>query len=201
MSGVVLRCPNCGTTRAAPGECEACHEAQVRHYCTNHTPGRWLDACACPQCGARFGEPPRPPRAPAPAAPVRAPAPVAAARPASPAALRSPYPSPGRPRAGGEASERRERLPPAAEAEVDSRDERPAVRTTTWHDLLRAAARARPVPPLPREAAPYPEAAPRRRGPGGCLLRVVLLFMFLFVAFATAPFLFGRALLQMFGIY
>ena len=48
MSGVVLRCPSCGTTRAAPGECDACHEAQVRYYCTNHTPGRWLELAVVP---------------------------------------------------------------------------------------------------------------------------------------------------------
>ena len=66
MSGVVLRCPSCGTTRAAPGECEACHEAQVRYYCTNHTPGRWLDSRSCPQCGSQFGVPDRPPAVPRP---------------------------------------------------------------------------------------------------------------------------------------
>ena len=47
MSGVVLRCPNCGTTRSTPGMCEACHEAEVRYYCTNHTPGLWLNASTC----------------------------------------------------------------------------------------------------------------------------------------------------------
>ena len=61
MSGVVLRCPSCGTTTAASGECEACHEAQVRYYCTNHTPGRWLDSRSCPQCGSQFGVPDPPP--------------------------------------------------------------------------------------------------------------------------------------------
>lgn len=55
MSDVVLRCPNCGTTRPSPGECEACHEAEARYFCPNHTPGRWLDAPACTACGARFG--------------------------------------------------------------------------------------------------------------------------------------------------
>ncbi len=61
MSGVVLRCPNCGTTQSSQGECEACHEGQVRFYCTNHKPGRWLDGQACPQCGAVYGRPdPRP---------------------------------------------------------------------------------------------------------------------------------------------
>ena len=48
MSGVVLRCPSCGTTTAASGECEACREAQVRYYCTNHTPGRWLELAVVP---------------------------------------------------------------------------------------------------------------------------------------------------------
>lgn len=56
MSGVVLRCPNCGTTRALPGECDACHEAEVRFFCTNHKPGHWLESAQCPDCGARFGE-------------------------------------------------------------------------------------------------------------------------------------------------
>ena len=55
MSGVVLRCPNCGTTQALQGECEACHEADVRYFCPNHTPGRWLDAPVCAFCGARIG--------------------------------------------------------------------------------------------------------------------------------------------------
>jgi predicted RNA-binding Zn-ribbon protein involved in translation (DUF1610 family) len=63
MSGVVLRCPNCGTTRDAPGECDACHEAEVRYYCTNHAQGRWLEQRVCPQCGAKYGDPlPVPPR-------------------------------------------------------------------------------------------------------------------------------------------
>jgi hypothetical protein len=56
MSGVVLRCPNCGTVQTGMDECEACHEARVRYFCTNHTPGLWLDAAFCSQCGARFGE-------------------------------------------------------------------------------------------------------------------------------------------------
>lgn len=57
MSGVVLRCPNCGTTKASPGECDACHEAEVRFFCTNHKPGLWLESTQCPDCGARFGQP------------------------------------------------------------------------------------------------------------------------------------------------
>jgi hypothetical protein len=56
MSGVVLRCPNCGTVQTGMGECEACHEAKIRYFCTNHTPGLWLDTALCSQCGARLGE-------------------------------------------------------------------------------------------------------------------------------------------------
>jgi len=65
MSAVVLRCSHCGTVQPEPGECEACHEAEVRYFCTNHSPGVWLDTDACPQCGARFGQAaaPPPPRA------------------------------------------------------------------------------------------------------------------------------------------
>ena len=55
MSAVVLRCSNCGTTQSVGGECEACHEAQVRYYCTNHSPGRWLEGQVCSQCGAVYG--------------------------------------------------------------------------------------------------------------------------------------------------
>lgn len=53
MSDVVLRCPNCGTTQSSDGECETCHEARVRWFCVNHTPGRWLDGPVCAECAAR----------------------------------------------------------------------------------------------------------------------------------------------------
>lgn len=84
---VVLRCPTCGTTRPTPGDCEACHEAQVRYFCTNHTPGLWLDVPTCPQCGARFGEARR--------APTPLPVPPARTRPTAPArSPASPPPAP-----------------------------------------------------------------------------------------------------------
>jgi hypothetical protein len=75
MSGVVLRCPHCGTTQATPGECEACHEAEVRWFCPNHSPGRWLDAPRCPECGAGVARE-RPPPPPPPAPPSRRPSAV-----------------------------------------------------------------------------------------------------------------------------
>jgi hypothetical protein len=55
MSAVLLRCDNCGTSQSARGLCEACHEGQVRYFCTNHNPGRWLETKKCPQCGAEYG--------------------------------------------------------------------------------------------------------------------------------------------------
>jgi len=67
VSGVIIRCPNCGTTQSTLGECEACHEAGTRYFCTNHEPGRWLDGPACAVCGVRYGMEPAtsrpPPRA------------------------------------------------------------------------------------------------------------------------------------------
>ena len=89
MSVVVLRCPHCGTTQATPGECEACHESEVRYYCPNHAPGRWLDGPACAECGAAVGrEPtvrPAPPRRTPAAPPLGIPR-----RPARPARPRHP---------------------------------------------------------------------------------------------------------------
>ena len=55
MSSVIIRCPNCGTSQAALGECEVCHDADARYFCTNHDPGRWLDEPRCAMCGARYG--------------------------------------------------------------------------------------------------------------------------------------------------
>lgn len=61
MSAVVLRCDNCGTSQSGLGLCEACHEGQVRYFCKNHNPGRWLDGPKCTQCGAAYGISPGPP--------------------------------------------------------------------------------------------------------------------------------------------
>jgi hypothetical protein len=61
LSAVILRCDNCGTSQSALGDCEACHEGQVRYYCKNHNPGRWLDAPRCSKCGAEYGVTVNPP--------------------------------------------------------------------------------------------------------------------------------------------
>ena len=163
MSVVVLRCPACGTTQGQPGECDACHEGDVRYFCTNHTPGRWLDEPTCDGCGARFGvaAPARPkPRSPAPTHPRRAPAPAEPEAPAS--TPRVPWPP--RPR-------RRGPRPPVEEP-VGSPE-------PTLADLLERLAeseRHRPVEVLWEPTV----AAPRKGLPiMGCIVRFVLFIMLL----------------------
>ena len=187
MNGVVLRCPNCGTTRATPGTCEACHEAEVRCYCTNHTPGLWLDAPACAQCGARLGEPDRPP-----APPRRTPS-----RPATPAVTSAPRPryrTAGR-SGSGTPPGRREAGPGGEEAFTAPLEGRGAP-VTSLQELLLAAfqARRRPHPAIDE----LPKALPRTRSPGGCLMRFVLLMVFLFLAMMSGMFVFGGSLLRLF---
>jgi hypothetical protein len=188
---VVLRCPNCGTTRATVGECEACHEAQVRYFCTSHTPGLWLDAPTCPRCGARFGEAPRRASAPAPAMPARA-RPTASARaPASISGTPAPYSRRTPPESPAGIWGTREPTPPAGAEEPDARGSRLAL----WQNILRNAVLARY---MARTAAPARERRPIGGSAGGCLMRMMLLVMFLFVALVSALFLFGGALLQAF---
>jgi hypothetical protein len=204
MSAVVLRCPHCGTTRAAPGECDACHEAEVRYYCTNHDPGRWLDAPACPACGARFGDPPKPPARPRRPDPPPTPPP---ARPATPRPPPAPdfAPEPARPAPGRLGSfkspwvVRRRPLPRHEELDPrdDPRDEwhrdrgRPVV---TLSDLLKSASRARrsryDAPPL----GPPAGAALR-----GCLRAAFVIALFLLVVFLSLTFLVGGWFLQVMG--
>jgi hypothetical protein len=189
---VVQRCPSCGTTRATSGECEACHEAQVRYFCTNHTPGLWLDASTCPKCGARFGDPaasPVPTRSPAPARAipirtrsVRARAPGTTSAPPTAYARTSPR------KASADAWGSSTRTPLAHEEELEPG----AARMALWQQVLRAAVRARF---MPARAARYRERAPTRRGAGGCVMRLLLVSVSLFLALAGAVFLFGRALL------
>jgi hypothetical protein len=196
MSGVVLRCPNCGTTKSAPGECEACHEAQVRYFCMNHTPGRWLDAPTCPQCGARFGEPARPPAAPPPRAPARAPAPD----PASTSTSRRRGPTSLWPKAGGGPWSRRLR-PPSPEEELGARDARAAAREALrarFPDLLRAGSRVRR---MPSEATHVPGSVPIGLALGGCLLRLMFLAVVLLIALAVMSIIVGGSMLQFFGVY
>lgn len=144
---VVQRCPNCGTTQAPAGECEACHEAQVRPFCTNHEPGVWLAGRTCPQCEAR------------------------AALPAHPPASTSALPSHARPAAldADASASGHERLRPVDEGTLDVRPSRGALR----EKLPRGAVLARAAPP-PAEAAPEREPWLMRLALRLALIAVVL---------------------------
>jgi len=166
MSGVVLRCPNCGTVHPEPGECAACHEAQVRYFCTNHSPGVWLDAQACPQCGARFGDP---------APKLRTPPPEPAPEIIQPRRERRgdarPWARPAAP--PREIEEAEEIYPPPAAAPDPTR---------ILLDMLGAAARRR----APRGVRPDYEHPPVRRR-GGCIRTLVTLVMLVIGLFLLLP--------------
>jgi hypothetical protein len=198
---VVQRCPSCGTTSATAGECEACHEAQVRYFCTNHSPGLWLDASTCRTCGARFGDAARPTPPPVSAVPERtrstAPARSTRRRPPSPAPARAPasiseppprYSRAAPPTAAADPWASRERSPWADEGALG-----PGIsRTALWQQILRAALRARYAPV---RAGRYRERPLVGRGAGGCVKRLLLTMVLLLLALGSAVFVFGGALL------
>lgn len=196
MSGVALRCPNCGTTQSGTGECEACHEAAVRYFCTNHSPGRWLDGAACPACGSRFGEVRPAPRAtPVPPPPRAAPSPSRAAPPPSGPRPGSPptrKPAPARPEPPVEPSifppARPSRTPWVRRAPPPSEPREPGADFTGadrdpfrrhWPDLLRSRMR-RSAPPPGYEMEARPLGSPLR-GCRGLFLLGLLLIGLLFV--------------------
>ncbi|CAN5800685.1 hypothetical protein BH11MYX2_BH11MYX2_21660 [soil metagenome] len=124
---VVLRCPNCGTTQATIGDCDACHEAQVKYYCTNHDPGIWVAGPTCPQCDARAAARPpsrveKPVRVDKPAVPSRVERPAVPSRVAKPAVVVRPS---------------------VDEDDVELRSVRPSF----WEDVIRSS-------PLVRRAGP-----------------------------------------------
>lgn len=182
MSGVVIRCPQCGTTQAALGECEACHEGDARWYCPNHAPGRWLDTPAC-SCGARPGVSP-------PSAPVPPPTAPRAGRPTrrTDALPRYDTTPPRRRPVGGD-------TPVTGEV----RDGSPGATARPGGELLDMLLRAASAAAASRgaaRAAGRPAAPARARGgPSlfGCLRRLVLLGVLLFIlAMIAFFFLFGQ---------
>lgn len=168
---VVLRCPSCGTTGIAPGECQACNDAQLQYFCTNHTPGLWLADRSCPRCRAGLVDAAdRPP----PFSSAREPKTVTTRLPARPSA---------RPPASA---------PPALELPAEDVDER-APSLPPWQSLLSAFLRARY---LPAPAAHRRTGLSVARGSRGCVMRLALIVLFLLLAMVVGLFLFGRALFQ-----
>ena len=160
MSVVVRRCPQCGSVQDAPGECGTCHEAHVRFFCPNHTPGRWLVASSCPDCGARLAFDPV---APTPARPQPPPE-----RPPEPL----PEPAPERP------------LPPWLE-----RPTRPDVDRARRRDVRVPAEAPSDYVELP-EIPEIPEAVRRGASSfAGCLLRLVIIAIVLFLLVMGGGFL------------
>lgn len=177
MSGIVLRCPNCGTAQPEGGECEACRDAQVRYFCTNHSPGLWLESVSCAQCGASFGDP-APARDASPASRIRTE--YRPSRPSEPGLdLRRTDPDP-RPRAAEPFGE------PGFGTHGGGRPDASGLLVA----ILNAAVRSRR-----RGTAPFGDAGPEvgRRGPG-CLGRLLVLVLFMIALFLMVPIFLGALL-------
>jgi hypothetical protein len=171
MSAVVLRCRACGTTQSHPGECDACFEGEVGYFCTNHTPGLWLDHPVCADCGAKFGEAPRRRPGPPPAEPTTVPArdvrrpdsgrPMPRVADPPPAGVRRPTPRAPDPED-----------PPAVVSLADLLARMSEERARRRYEAEEA-----------RRLEPTPEAAPGPSFLAGCLVRVVL-FVLVLIALA-----------------
>ena len=176
MSGVVLRCPTCGTTQTHPGECDTCSEGEVRYFCSNHTPGRWLDEPVCAGCGAKFGDAPRispPPSASAPTVPIS----------------RVPRRSDSRHvvRPGAEPPRIEPMRPPTSEVDAEDLAATPSL-ADVLVDMLEEGKRTRARAEDVRWREPVVET-PRPPFPVmGCLVRVVLFLLFVFVLFMAGLF-------------
>jgi len=161
MSGVVLRCPTCGTTQTHRGECDACSDAQVRYFCTNHTPGVWLDEPACKECGARFGDAPRsrpPVTAPARSVPVHK-----TRRPDATPADADIRPTVRKRRPPPAADPDELAVPPSLRDLLDRLSAEPDRHVDTIEEL--------------RRYEPAPDTTPRSSIVSGCLFRLLLLVL------------------------
>ena len=181
MTGVVLRCPNCGTVQAgaAANARPAARRRSATSAPTTLRASGWTRP-ACPQCGARFGDPvpareaPRPPERPA-SRPPRTVEPRpdfdATGDDAGPWGGGGGGPA-GRPGPGGG-------RPPAPDL------------AGLVAAMLGAAARSRRGR---GERPAYEEPAPRRRRGGGCVGRLLMLALLLFALFLMVPVLLGALL-------
>lgn len=170
MTGVVLRCPNCGTVRSTEGQCEACHEASVRYFCSNHAPGVWLDSTSCPQCGARFGDA-------APVEPERVPVETPRSRPPT---VR---PSPARTAEDDSSLGPWSTEAPPEYSDADGR----AGRADPLRILMEAVAAAARARATRVEHSRYDEVEPVRRRGGGCFGRMLMLIVLAIAFLVMAP--------------
>ena len=172
MSGVALRCPNCGTTQHHPGECDACSDAEVRYFCSNHDPGVWIDGPVCPRCGAKFGDAPN-------REPERPPGSTAGARTGSRARRAEPPPR------ATPAGVGRRPAPPSRSPISDETLEEDIPTTPTLAELLAAMVERRRARREASEEEVWTRSPRERTSSGfpvaGCLLRIVLFAIFLFV--------------------
>ena len=181
---VVLRCPSCGTTRFGNGQCEACHEAQVRYFCTNHVPGLWLDTDVCPRChmGTASSAPPRPTSVPRAVRRERErpPTPTPRAAPATPRPVIAPR------------GARAEATPAidvraGAHGPIHPEEREITVSGFTPRSVLAAILDAR---------AEHSRVTRTGSTAGGCLRRLLMVVLLLAMGLGLALFLFGRALLH-----
>ena len=191
---VVRRCPQCGTQQTPPGECEACHEANVRYYCTNHSPGLWLEAKSCPTCGATFGAPaPSPPR-PRPSG--RPPS----TRAAAPSPSRST--SPPRPVRMAPSVDAPDSPPPATymptappvSTRLPSSTPAHGLELSPLERILRSAIRPRSLP-VEGDGYGAPSPLTMARTAAGCVVRLFFIVVALVLAAIAALFVLGRSLL------
>jgi hypothetical protein len=181
MSAVVLRCENCGTSQSGLGLCETCREGQVRYFCRNHNPGRWLDGPKCTQCGAAYGREASPPPTRPKAGTIRtggsrkrpvSDVPTAAARPPK---RRGPWGS---------------RPAPSEEVAVSEELIARARAVERLRRMLGGAGYSRPMP----DSSDYTYGPSGPRLAGGCF-RVILLFVLLFLLLSLLGSNFGTMML------
>jgi hypothetical protein len=166
MSAVILRCDNCGTSQSALGLCDTCHEGQVRYFCTNHDPGRWLDTKKCTQCGAEYGV-----TAPSAATTHRRSTGAPRMHPEKTALPDSPIPTtrPAR-RMGGPWGSR----PPRARDDVSEEAAARARAVDRLRRLLSATRYGRRAP----DPSDFSDGAPTPMMAGGCLRALLLMMLF-----------------------
>jgi hypothetical protein len=180
MRAVVLRCENCGTTQDNEGECQACHEGQVKYYCTNHKPGRWLDGPVCSQCHAVYGRDEPPPAAPPqrPSRPPRAPPP--ASRKVEPEIRRPPTTKAPRDRPDPWVP----KTPPTASRDDDDISEEALARKRMiemLNELMRGGNMRGRMPPDPDDVPSFPPVQRIEVGWLGMALMFVLFLLLLFL--------------------